>query len=85
MDDEEYEDIMDDIKTECEKFGTVLSIEIPRPIEGKEVPGLNKVFVEFEDKTSCQKAAESLTGRKFADRIVVTSFMDPLKFQNRQF
>ena len=30
-DDEEYDDICEDIKTECQKFGTVLSMEVPRP------------------------------------------------------
>lgn len=43
VDDEEYEDILDDIREECAKYGTVKSLEIPRPIEGVEVPGLGKV------------------------------------------
>lgn len=34
-DEEEYEDILEDIKEECNKYGVVRSIEIPRPIEGK--------------------------------------------------
>jgi splicing factor U2AF subunit len=42
-DDEEYEDIMEDIKEECNKYGYVVSIEIPRPIEGVDVPGVGKV------------------------------------------
>ena len=36
-------DIVEDIKGECEKFGKVKSIEIPRPIKGIEVPGVGKV------------------------------------------
>lgn len=43
VDEEEYEDILDDIKEECSKYGIVKSIEIPRPIEGVDVPGLGKV------------------------------------------
>ncbi|CAH2266817.1 jg9432 [Pararge aegeria aegeria] len=42
-DEEEYEDILEDIKEECNKYGCVRSIEIPRPIEGVEVPGCGKV------------------------------------------
>ena len=42
-DDEEYEDILEDIKAECSKYGYVRSIEIPRPIEGVDVPGVGKV------------------------------------------
>lgn len=44
-DEEEYEDIMDDIREECAKYGPVKSLEIPRPIDGVEVPGLGKVFI----------------------------------------
>ena len=46
-DEEEYEDILEDIREECSKFGSVKSIEIPRPVPGVEVPGCGKVFVEF--------------------------------------
>lgn len=33
-DEEEYADIVDDIKSECERFGRVISIVIPRPRDG---------------------------------------------------
>merc|ERR1712213_264049 len=46
-DEEEYEDILEDIREECGKFGEVRSLEIPRPVPGVEVPGLGKVFIEF--------------------------------------
>ena len=39
---EEYEDILEDIREECGKFGEVKSIEIPRPVPGVEVPGKKK-------------------------------------------
>jgi len=84
-DDEEYEDILEDIREECAKYGAVKSLEIPRPIEGVEVPGLGKVFIEFNNPIDCQKAQQSLTGRKFANRVVVTSFFDPDKYHRREF
>lgn len=46
-------DIVEDVKEECNKYGNVKSIEIPRPISGVEVPGVGKVrewrtsFIEF--------------------------------------
>lgn len=43
QDEEEYEDILEDIRDECSKYGPVKSLEIPRPIQGVEVPGLGKV------------------------------------------
>lgn len=39
---DEYEDILEDIKEECNKYGVVRSVEIPRPIDGVDVPGLGK-------------------------------------------
>lgn len=47
-DEEEYEDILEDIKEECSKYGIVRSIEIPRPIDGVEVPGCGKVSKFFK-------------------------------------
>ena len=36
-------EIQEDVKEECGKYGVVKSIEIPRPIQGVEVPGVGKV------------------------------------------
>ncbi|KAI8501021.1 U2 small nuclear RNA auxiliary factor 2 [Branchiostoma belcheri] len=85
MDEEEYEDILEDVREECGKYGAVLSVEIPRPIEGVDVPGCGKIYVEFRSIMDCQKAQQALTGRKFAQRIVVTSYYDPDKYHRRDF
>lgn len=45
----------------------------------------HKIFVEFYSTSDCQKAQQALTGRKFANRVVVTSFYDPDKYHRRQF
>lgn len=49
-DEEEYEDILEDIKEECNKYGVVRSIEIPRPIEGKI---LNYISTNNSIKSNC--------------------------------
>jgi len=85
LDDEEFEDIMEDVKEECAKFGPVKSVEIPRPRAGQEVTGVGKVFVEFTNLEGCNKAMNALSGRKFASRVVLTSFYDPELYQNRIF
>ncbi|QQP55545.1 U2 snRNP auxiliary factor large subunit [Caligus rogercresseyi] len=84
-DDDEYEDILDDIRDECSKFGVVKSLEIPRPVPGVEVPGCGKVFIEFSTSAECQKAQHSLTGRKFSNRVVVTSYFEPDRYHRREF
>uniref|UniRef100_A0A0N4ZXE1 Splicing factor U2AF subunit n=1 Tax=Parastrongyloides trichosuri TaxID=131310 RepID=A0A0N4ZXE1_PARTI len=83
--DEEYEDICEDIREECSKYGEVRSIEIPRPIEGLNVSGVGKVFIEFSSKAECQKAVAAITGRKFDNRIVCTTYFDPEKYYQRIF
>lgn len=46
--DEEYNEIIEDVKDECEKYGTIVSLTIPRQREVTEyVPGLTKIFVEY--------------------------------------
>lgn len=45
VDDDDYEEILEDVREECCKYGSVRSIEIPRPVDGVEVPGCGKVSV----------------------------------------
>lgn len=53
MEEEEYEDILEDIKEECNKYGVVRSVEIPRPIEGVDVPGCGKVYLILQCMPVC--------------------------------
>lgn len=159
IDDEEYQDILEDIRDECSKYGAVKSIVIPRPIKeetrrsitkqsggddygddadddnndrddpdamnmsdddnpnqqddnndndnnnrtrhnGKggnsngryeqqlqqqTVPGLGKVFVEFDSATEAQRAQINLAGRRFAGRVVVTSYFARDRYRNKEF
>ena len=39
------QDILEDIREECAKYGEVRSIEIPRPVPGVDVPGCGKVII----------------------------------------
>jgi splicing factor U2AF subunit len=83
--DDEYKDIVDDIDSECQKYGIVKSVVIPRPAEGKVVPGLGKVFVEFEAPEHASKAKNELEGRQFAGRTVLASFLAESKYAARDF
>lgn len=44
-----------------------------------------QVFVEFNSVVDCQKGQQALTGRKFNNRVVVTSYFDPDKYHRREF
>lgn len=81
QDDEDYQDVMSDTKDECEKFGTVMRVHIPRE-EG--TPGFGKIFVLFDNAGSSLAAQEALQGRMFDNRAVEATFMDESKFLKGQ-
>ena len=75
MDADEYDDILQDVKEECDRYGKVLDLQIPRPLgRSGEGPGVGKVFVRFENEEGCAAALKGLAGRKFAERTVVASY-----------
>ena len=41
--------------------------------------------MEFAAIADCQKAQHALTGRKFSNRVVVTSYFEPDKYHRREF
>jgi len=85
-DDEEYNEIVDDIKDECAKMGTILDFVIPRPSkDGTPVDGVGKVFVKYDNTDSAQQAKNKIGGRTFNDRSVVAKFYDVEKFDMKIF
>ncbi|KAF9952001.1 U2 small nuclear RNA auxiliary factor 2 [Mortierella alpina] len=82
---QEYEDILEDIREECSKFGQVADVKIPRPVPGQVVPGVGKIFVLYTTPEEATVALRALSGRKFADRTVLTSFYDVDKFAAGEF
>lgn len=75
-------EICEDIREECQKYGTILDMKIPRPVGGsRQSAGVGKIYVKFETTESAKKALQSLAGRKFADRTVVTTFFDEPSFE----
>ena len=65
----------------------LVSLEIPRPRPGanQEGDGIGKIFVEFATEKDCHSASNALSGRKFANRVVLTSFYDPDMYHTRRF
>ncbi|KAI9834714.1 MAG: hypothetical protein M1826_000117 [Phylliscum demangeonii] len=82
MDNDEYEEICADIKEECERFGQVLEMKVPRPTGGsRQATGVGKIYVKFDEPESAAKALRALAGRKFADRTVVTTYFPEDNFE----
>lgn len=66
---------MEDVREECEKYGPVLDMKVPRPSGGsRQSAGVGKIYVKYDTPESAGKALRALAGRKFADRTVVTTF-----------
>jgi splicing factor U2AF subunit len=82
IDNEDYEEICEDVKEECEKYGKVLDMKVPRPTGGsRQSNGVGKIYVKFDTPESAGKALRSLAGRKFADRTVVTTYFSEENFE----
>jgi len=84
-DDAEYEEILDDMREECSKYGTVKDIVIPRPAEGMDVKGVGMVFVEYEAEGSASSARAAMHGRKFGGNTVVATFFPETRYAARDF
>ncbi|KAL9238414.1 hypothetical protein vseg_012838 [Gypsophila vaccaria] len=80
-DDEEYQDILVDMKEEGEKFGSLVNVVIPRPgPNGELLPGVGKVFLEYADTDGSSKARSGMNGRRFGGNQVVAVFYPENKF-----
>ncbi|CAK9215557.1 unnamed protein product [Sphagnum troendelagicum] len=77
----EYEEILEDMREECGRYGKLINLVIPRPNPtGEEVPGIGMVFVEYEDLQGAAKAKASLHGRKFGGNTVIATYYPEEKF-----
>ncbi|KAK1322929.1 Splicing factor U2af large subunit B [Acorus calamus] len=80
-DDEEYEDILEDMREEGRKYGNLVNVVIPRPPpNGEPTPGVGKVYLEYTDVDGAMKARQGLHGRKFGGNSVVAVFYPENKF-----
>lgn len=73
-------EICEDVKEECEKYGEVLDMKVPRPSGGsRQSNGVGKIFVKYDHPESARRALQALAGRKFADRTVVTTYFPEVR------
>ncbi|CAG8527706.1 2574_t:CDS:2 [Ambispora gerdemannii] len=69
-------DIFDDVHEECSKYGKIVDMKIPRPTQTGLMAGIGKIFVRYERIEETGVALRALAGRKFAERTVLTSYID---------
>ncbi|XP_022929821.1 splicing factor U2af large subunit A-like isoform X1 [Cucurbita moschata] len=85
INDEDYEDIMEDMRGEGGKFGALVNVVIPRPRPNEAAPGVGKVFLEYADIESATKARSGLNGRKFGGNQVIAVFYPENKFAQGEY
>ncbi|XP_039000880.1 splicing factor U2af large subunit B-like isoform X2 [Hibiscus syriacus] len=85
-DDEEYGDIVEDMKQEGGKYGALVNVVIPRPNpNGEPLPGVGKVFLEYSDVDGSRKAQAAMNGRRFGDNQVIAVFYPEDKFAQGEY
>nr|XP_012568737.1 splicing factor U2af large subunit B-like isoform X2 [Cicer arietinum] len=86
MDNGEYEEILEDMRDECCKFGTLINVVIPRPNQNGELStGIGKVFLEYSDCAGCLAAKNALNGRKFGGNIVTAVYYPEEKYHSMDY
>ncbi|KUI60888.1 hypothetical protein VP1G_08079 [Cytospora mali] len=82
MDNDDYEEICEDVRDECQKYGQISELKVPRPVGGsRQSAGVGKIYVKFDSPESASKAFKALAGRKFADRTVVATYFPEENFE----
>jgi RNA recognition motif-containing protein len=75
MNDNEFKEIREDVRLECEEFGPVVSVVIPRIKDGYPPSTEGYIYVEFSHVETARIAGMALNGRKFADRTVQVNYV----------
>mmetsp|Transcript_4549 Transcript_4549/g.6801 ORF Transcript_4549/g.6801 Transcript_4549/m.6801 type:complete len:279 (-) Transcript_4549:3-839(-) len=83
-DDNEYKEILEEVRDELQNHGRVEKVVIPRPAEGK-VKGLGKIFIKFASVDDAQRAERNVSGRKFGERTVLTRYLKENDFAKGEF
>ncbi|XWS75183.1 hypothetical protein CRYUN_Cryun01aG0063400 [Craigia yunnanensis] len=80
-DDDEYEDIVEDMRQEGGKYGALVNVVIPRPnLSGEPSAGVGKAFLEYSDVEGSKKAQAAMNGRKFGGNQVIGVYYPENKF-----
>ncbi|KAG6468239.1 hypothetical protein ZIOFF_072812 [Zingiber officinale] len=85
-DDAEYKEIVEDMREESEKFGSLINLVIPRPSQtGEMIPGVGKVFLEYANIADSARAKVALHGRRFGENVVCAAYYPEEKFSSGDY
>mmetsp|Transcript_17229 Transcript_17229/g.32611 ORF Transcript_17229/g.32611 Transcript_17229/m.32611 type:complete len:582 (+) Transcript_17229:124-1869(+) len=81
---EDYESLKEEVKEECQKFGTLVSMKIPHPKDGFSESAVKKIFLEYATLNGAALAKQELTGRQFGNSNVEVTYFDESDYFNRK-
>ena len=85
-DEDKYKEVAEDIKTECEKYGKVLDIFMPRKdIEDNATPGMGNAYVMFENVEQSKLARRFLSLKRFNNKLIYIQYIPEENFINKKF
>lgn len=74
------------LQDECQKYGTVMKLTIPRPTTEQPHPvGLGLIMIEYSDMAAALKAKQAMHGRKFGGHTVEGTFLSETDYQTGNF
>ncbi|KAL0024901.1 hypothetical protein WJX77_001165 [Trebouxia sp. C0004] len=86
VDDEEYREVIEDLREECSKYGQVMKVVVPRPPIPQQAHALfnqqnfGKAFAQFANPLSAQAAKDAIHGRLFAGSTVEVNYITAQQF-----
>ena len=83
---EKYNEIKEDLKNECEKYGKVLEVFMPRKdVEDNETPGMGNAYIMFDNVEESKLARKFLSMKKFNNKLIYIQYVPEDNFINKNF
>jgi splicing factor U2AF 65 kDa subunit len=80
--DEEYEALVQEVREECAKYGTLLDVQIPRrPTAFIEPTAIRQIFLAYASLAEAVTAQHELSGRQFGPNVVEARFYPEHDFE----
>jgi len=80
--DEDYEGLKDEVKEECEKYGSLISMNIPHPKQNYPPSALRKIFLEYANIQDAMNAERELGGRQFGPNTVEVTYFNESEYSS---
>jgi splicing factor U2AF 65 kDa subunit len=82
--DDSYEELIEDVSEECNKYAVVKKVIVPRGQKGQgSDPSIGKIFVHVTDTDGAGKVLKAVAGRRFNGKVVKAEYFPEELFLNQ--